>query len=233
MTKNLRNIDQENHLKRLQDKLNYHFKSTSFLEQALTHKSHSKPHNERMEFLGDSILGSSITIYLYKNFPELSEGVLSRTRASLVKGETLALVAQELELGELLLLGSGELKSGGHKRQSILADAVEAIIGAIFLDSDFDTVEMVVIDIYKERLQRDSINSLDKDPKSRLQEYLQAKQLDLPHYEVIKTEGKDHNQTFTVLCRVKSLSLETQVKGKNRRSAERQAAEYILSRVNA
>jgi len=227
----LRELDNKANLKALQKKIAYQFKDQQLLLQALTHKSHSSTHNERIEFLGDSLLNAAIAIYLFKHFPELDEGVLSRTRASLVKGETLAAIARELDLGNNLLLGTGELKSGGYKRPSILADAIEAIIGAVYLESGFESAEKFVLNLYAERLEQNTINALDKDPKSQLQEYLQARQMDLPSYVVTKIEGKDHEQMFTVSCSVEGLSLKVNVKGTNRRIAERKAAEKILQQI--
>jgi len=227
----LRELDNKVSIDNLQKNIAYHFKDGALLLQALTHKSHSNTHNERMEFLGDSILNASIAIYLIKNFPELDEGVLSRTRASLVKGETLASIARELLVGDSLQLGIGELKSGGYKRASILADALEAIIGAVYLESGFERAEQFVINLFKKRLEKDAILSLDKDPKSRLQEYLQAQQMNLPNYEVISVDGKDHEQMFTVICQVEELSLQVKVQGRNRRSAEREAAKKILHKI--
>jgi len=227
----LRELDNKVSIDNLQKNIAYHFKDGALLLQALTHKSHSNTHNERMEFLGDSILNASIAIYLIKNFPELDEGVLSRTRARLVQGETLASIARELLVGDSLQLGIGELKSGGYKRASILADALEAIIGAVYLESGFERAEQFVINLFKKRLEKDAILSLDKDPKSRLQEYLQAQQMNLPNYEVISVDGKDHEQMFTVICQVEELSLQVKVQGRNRRSAEREAAKKILHKI--
>lgn len=231
MNNKLREIDSKVNLEKLEKDIAYQFKDSDLLLKALTHKSHSSAHNERIEFLGDSILNAAIAIYLVKHFPELDEGVLSRTRASLVKGETLASIAKELNLGNSLLLGIGELKSGGYKRASILADALEALIGAVYLESGFERAEQFVLNLYQQRLEKDAILSLDKDPKSRLQEYLQAQQMALPNYEVLKIDGKDHEQMFTLICHVEALKLQVKVKARNRRSAERQAAEKILQKL--
>ncbi len=198
---------------------------------ALTHKSYSKKHNERMEFLGDSILNTSITSYLFRNFPEYNEGVLSRIRASLVKGETLAEIARGLGLGELLLLGPGELKSGGYQRESILADALESIIGAAYLEAGYERAEALVIGLYEKRLSKEAVGLLDKDPKTRLQEHLQSLKLPLPNYEIVRTEGNDHNQVFWVRCHIESLGLSLEASGKSRRYAERKVAEKVLGHI--
>lgn len=231
MNNKLREIDSKATLDTLQKNINYQFKDSALLQTALTHKSHSSAHNERIEFLGDSILNAVIAIYLVKHFSKLDEGVLSRTRASLVKGETLAAIAKELKLGESLQLGVGERKSGGHKRASILADALEAIIGAVYLESGFERAERLVLHLFEKRLASDAIYSLDKDPKSQLQEYLQAKKMDLPCYEMHKVEGKDHEQIFTIICEVAALNLKVKVQAANRKTAERKAAEKILQKI--
>lgn len=231
MNKKLREIDSKVSIEKLQKNIGYHFKDSQLLQTALTHKSHSGAHNERIEFLGDSILNAVIAVHLVKYFPELDEGVLSRTRASLVKGESLAAIAKGLDLGECLQLGAGELKSGGHKRASILADALEALIGAVYLESGFERAEQFVLNLFSKKLEKDAIYSLDKDPKSQLQEYLQAQKMNLPSYEVFKIEGKDHEQIFTVICKVEALGLDAKVKAANRKTAERKVAEKILQKI--
>jgi ribonuclease-3 len=232
LTKKLRELDQLAKLKKLQSAIAYQFKDEKLLCHALTHKSYSSHHNERMEFLGDAILNTSITIYLYKNFSKQDEGELSRIRASLVKGETLAKIAKELNFGDYLFLGAGELKSGGYKRASILANVVEAVIGAVFLEGGFAQAEQFVLSLYQGRLDEDTILSLDKDPKSRLQEYLQSRKMELPIYEVVNVQGKDHDQMFTVSCQISAMDIEVEVQGRNRRSAERKVAELVLKKLN-
>jgi ribonuclease-3 len=225
-------VDQASKLNALQKRIAYSFKQNELLQQALTHKSAQAEHNERLEFLGDSILNTSITIYLFENFPHLDEGYLSRVRANLVKGETLAKIAKEKEIGECLILGTGELKSGGYKRASILADALEALMGAVFLDSDFETAEQFVITLYQERLNKEAVEVLGKDSKSALQEYLQSKQLPLPLYEVDKVHGKDHDQRFTVSCKIEALNIEASSTASNRRKAEKAVAAQLLEQIN-
>ena len=217
-------------------KLGYQFQSTDQLSLALTHRSVSgKRNNERLEFLGDSILNFIIAEALYHKFPDAKEGDLSRLRAHLVQGKTLAEIAKEMELGDYLQLGVGELKSGGHRRASILADAVEAIIGAMYQEAGLDQTREVVCVWYQERLAKVNLQNTGKDAKTRLQEYLQSKQQALPCYEVTSIEGTAHNQTFTVLCRVASqdeenngVTIEKQGVGHSRRKAEQIAAGEML-----
>ena len=211
----------------LMQKLQYQFKDTSLLKAALTHRSVRGENNERLEFLGDSLLNFIIGEQLYRTFPQAKEGDLSRLRASLVKGETLAEIAQEFELGDFLRLGPGELKSGGFARKSILADAFEAIIGAIYLDSNFESCRERVLDWFAERIKEIHL-SLQKDPKTRLQEYLQAQHLPLPKYEILAIEGEAHAQVFHIECKVPGLSFATSSIGPSRRKAEQYAAEKFL-----
>ncbi len=178
---------------KLQQKINYQFKDIALLKLALTHRSMGRSNNERLEFLGDSILGVVISRELYKRFDHVDEGKLSRLRSHLVRGQTLAQLAGELELSDILILGPGELKSGGFRRESIQADAVEAIFGAVLLDSDFDTINTVILDLYHDLLDAINPNDSLKDPKTQLQEYLQKRSNILPKYELVKTVGKDHN----------------------------------------
>jgi len=209
-------------------KLGYEFRQPELLKIALTHRSYGSQNNERMEFLGDAILGYLVSTRLYSHFPEASEGELSRLRASLVKGETLASIATELELGDYMNLGSGELKSGGHRRRSILADAFEAIIGAVYLDSGMENASKFVHRFFDERLSQADPGSLKKDPKTRLQEYLQARGNELPEYQVVATEGKAHEQRFKVACTIDSLADKVMGEGTSRRKAEQAAAEKML-----
>jgi ribonuclease-3 len=215
----------------LTKKLNYPFTNASLLEKALTHRSVSSQNNERLEYLGDSIVNFVIAEALFKKFTHVSEGQLSRMRAYLVKKETLAIVAQQLGLGEFLHLGSGELKSGGFRRESILADSLEAIIAAIYLDSNLDTCREKILNWFAELLSEISPEISHKDPKTQLQEVLQAKHLDLPDYEIVKTEGKEHNQIFHVVCRIAGLNMEKIGKGSSRRRAEQSAAKQLLQEL--
>jgi ribonuclease III len=215
----------------LSKRLGYQFKKTALLTQALTHRSAKGAHNERLEFLGDSVLGFVIAEVLYKKFPRCSEGELTRMRSSLVKGVTLAELARDFNLGEHLILGPGELKSGGFRRDSILEDAVEAIIGAIFLDADMDSAQQVILSWFAQRLQKINPAEEQKDPKSRLQEYLQGRKIALPHYEVIQITGQSHQQEFTVRCSSEKLKIEVVTKGASRRKAEQEAALQLLGKI--
>ena len=213
---------------RLQRKLEYQFKSMDFMTLALTHRSANALHNERLEFLGDSILSFVIADDLYHRFPKVDEGDMSRMRATLVRGKTLAELGREFELGDYLLLGPGELKSGGYRRDSILADCVEALIGAIYLDSGIEVARQVVLAWYKSRLDTIEPGINQKDPKTRLQECLQGCRLPLPAYTVVKVQGEAHNQEFTVQCDVSGLDKPVIGKGGSRRKAEQAAAELAL-----
>jgi ribonuclease-3 len=216
---------------RLSAIIGYSFNDQSLLLQALTHRSAKGAHNERLEFLGDSILGFIIAEILYEKFPKQNEGELTRMRSSLVKGVTLADLARDFNLGEFLILGPGELKSGGHRRDSILEDAVEAIIGAIYIDSDIYTCKDIVLKWFVERLKAIKPGQEQKDPKTRLQEYLQGRKIALPQYDVINTTGQSHKQEFTVRCTTQELSIEVITKGTSRRKAEQSAAEKVLAIV--
>ncbi|MGC7560518.1 ribonuclease III [Pasteurella sp. PK-2025] len=218
-------------LERLQRKLGYTFKQVSLLEQALTHRSASVKHNERLEFLGDAILNFTIAQALYHQFPKCNEGELSRMRATLVREPTLAILAREFELGDYLCLGPGELKSGGFRRESILADCVEAIIGAMSLDSNLDTTTQIICHWYKRLLEEIKPGDNQKDPKTRLQEYLQGKRLALPTYHVVDIKGEAHCQTFTVECYIQNIDRTFIGIGASRRKAEQAAAEKILQEL--
>lgn len=215
----------------LYKRLGYTFVNKANLIAALTHRSASKQHNERLEFLGDAILGMVIAKVLYQRFPKQPEGKLTRMRSSLVKGDTLAEVAREFELGELLLLGPGELKSGGFRRDSILADAVEAIIGAIYLEAGMDKCEALILDWFALRLKDLDPEAVSKDDKTRLQEYLQSKKHPLPLYEVTDIKGKSHDQTFYVACHVEGLKDAVVGQGNSRRRAEQKAAKQALEKL--
>ncbi|MBI6547519.1 ribonuclease III [Xenorhabdus lircayensis] len=216
---------------RLQHKLGYTFIQYDLLLQALTHRSASSKHNERLEFLGDSILSFVIANELYHRFPRVDEGDMSRMRATLVRGNTLAELAREFELGECLRLGPGELKSGGHRRESILADSIEALIGAIFLDSDIQTIEKIILSWYETRLNEISPGDKQKDPKTRLQEYLQGRHLPLPTYLVVQVRGEAHDQEFTIHCQVSGFEQPVRGVGSSRRKAEQAAAEQALKQL--
>lgn len=215
-------------LDQLQRRIGYQFNDPAGLLLALTHRSYGNDNNERLEFLGDSIVNMVIAESLFLTFENAREGQLSRLRARMVKGVTLAEIGREFELGQYLRLGSGELKSGGYRRESILADAVESIIGAIYLDSDFETCRTQVLRWFEQRLQKLSIQDTQKDPKTRLQEYLQSRQFPLPQYDVISVDGEAHAQTFHVSCALPSLDRKTAGVGSSRRIAEQQAARNAL-----
>ncbi|MFT7388650.1 MAG: ribonuclease-3 [Candidatus Endobugula sp.] len=219
-------------LKRLQQRIGYQFVNESLLETALTHRSFSSINNERLEFLGDSLLGVTISQQLFKQFPDVKEGVLSRQRSGLVKGVTLAALAREFSLSDYLIMGSGELKSGGYRRGSILADAIEAIIGAVFLDSDIQQCQEVILHWFDERLQSLSLHDQLKDPKTQLQELLQSLRKPLPAYTVVNIEGASHEQRFTVDCEVALLDNAVTATAGSRRQAEQEAATSVLKLLN-
>ncbi|MDO5055234.1 ribonuclease III [Pasteurella oralis] len=218
-------------LERLQRKIGYHFNQIALLKQALTHRSAAVKHNERLEFLGDAILNFTIAEALYHQFPKCNEGELSRMRATLVREPTLAILARQFELGNYMALGPGELKSGGFRRESILADCVEAIIGAMSLDSNLEIASKVVQNWYQELLNHIKPGNNQKDPKTRLQEYLQGKRLPLPTYNVIDIKGEAHCQTFTVECNIQNIDRTFIGVGSSRRKAEQAAAEKLLQEL--
>ena len=213
------------------EKLGYNFEQPDLLQRALTHRSYSPEHYERLEFLGDSILGCVIAKYLFAAYPQLSEGELSRMRSSLVREETLAALALQLDLGSHLKLGEGELKGGGFRRPSILADAMEALFGAVMLDGGFTAAEKVVLALYVPYIDKIDLRTLGKDAKTLLQEYLQAKHLALPVYSVIATQGQAHEQSFEVECAIPSLKIITRGTGTSRRNAEQQAAQAAHKQI--
>ncbi|QGM80559.1 ribonuclease III [Otariodibacter oris] len=219
-------------LERLQKKLGYQFSNLDYLQQALTHRSAASHNNERLEFLGDSILNFAIGKALYEKFPKSDEGELSRMRAALVKEHTLAVVARQFELGDYLKLGAGELKSGGCRRESILSDCVEAIIAAIYLDNGMNKAIERIYDWYKDLLANMKPGEAQKDPKTRLQEFLQGRRLSLPEYEVIDIKGEAHNQMFKVSCKVEKLPEIVIGIGTSRRKAEQHAAEQVIAKLN-
>jgi ribonuclease-3 len=215
------------------ERLAHSFRRPELLRQALTHRSFGLPHNERLEFVGDAVLNCIIALELYERFPQLPEGDLSRARASLVNRDTLAQIARQLGLGEAIRLGEGESRSGGGDRASILADALEAVFGAVFLDAGFDAARTIATRAYAELLRDADATALGKDPKTRLQEWLQARRLPLPEYAVAETTGEAHAQQFTVHCRIPSLAVTTFGSGSSRRAAEQDAAAQALAAVTA
>jgi len=218
-------------LAELERRLGHRFATPGLARQALTHRSYGASHNERLEFLGDSVLNCTVASLLYERFPALPEGDLSRLRAALVNQSSLSEIARDLGLGDRLRLGEGELKSGGFRRPSILADALEALLGAVYLDAGFEAVRACVERLLADRLERAEKSPVDKDPKTELQEHLQARRLQLPRYAVMKTEGEAYDQTFTVECRVDDLALTASGSGASRRAAEQAAAAGVLARL--
>jgi len=221
----------EQMLAKLSRKIGYEFHNPTLLIQALTHRSAKGAHNERLEFLGDSILGFVIAESLFNQFPNEDEGDLTRMRSSLVKGVTLAEIGRGFNLGDYLILGPGELKSGGHRRDSILEDAVEAIIGAIFIDSNSVLCKEIILTWFADRLAIIKPGIGQKDPKTRLQEFLQSRKIALPLYEVTHTSGQSHNQQFTVRCTTSVIKTDVVAKGTSRRKAEQAAAQQVLELI--
>lgn len=215
-------------IKRLEQAIGHSFSDAFLLQTALTHRSHSSPHNERLEFLGDSILNAVVAHQLFIRFPDVPEGDLSRLRANLVRQDSLHQLALSLTLGNYLRLGEGELKSGGVHRPSILADALEAIFGAVWLDAGFDVANQVIAGLYAKMLNAIVPGQPIKDAKTRLQEYLQGKRLPLPKYLLTATEGEAHAQQFKVACEIERLRIRTEGQGGSRRAAEQIAAEEAL-----
>lgn len=218
-------------LAELERRLGHKFANPDLAGQALTHRSFGTPHNERLEFLGDALLNCAIATILYERFTHLPEGDLSRLRATLVNQASLSQVAGGLGLGERLRLGEGELKSGGFRRPSILADAVEALLGAVYLDAGFEAARSAVLHVLGDKVASAGSKPVDKDPKTALQELLQGRGLALPRYAVQKTEGEAHDQTFIVECRVDDLGVMATGKGPSRRAAEQGAAEGVLAQL--
>ncbi len=212
----------------LQTRLQHQFKDAGLLQRAVTHRSFSADHNERLEFLGDSVLGMVIAGMLYERLRDLPEGDLSRVRANLVRQETLHQLALELGLSEVLRLGEGESKSGGQKRPSILADALEALIGAVYLDAGFATAQALVVRLFKAVDFNPQMQAIGKDPKTELQEWLQGRKMKLPIYRVVGTLGAAHEQTFEVECEIEELKLSERGIGTSRRAGEQAAATVAL-----
>ena len=218
---------------RLVAALGHDFSRPELLLQALTHRSFGSPHNERLEFLGDSVLNCVIATALYQRFGKLNEGELSRQRANLVRQESLAQIAQTLDLGNFLLLGEGELKSGGFRRPSILADGLEAIFGAIYLDGGFAAAQQAIERLYRALLDQVDPKNSGKDPKTALQEVLQGRKLPLPQYLLVATQGEAHDQEFEVECAVPVLGIRVRGQGGSRRAAEQSAAQAALDQLAA
>jgi len=218
-------------LQLLQTRLGYTFQDAGLLQQALTHRSHSATHNERLEFLGDSVLNCVVAAILYERFAAIDEGDLSRLRANLVKQQSLFEIAQRLELSQFLRLGEGELKSGGFRRPSILADTLEALLGAIFLDTGFDAANQVIRAFYIPILDSVDPRTLGKDAKTLLQEFLQSKKIPLPTYNVVATHGAAHSQEFEIECLVPRLNIQVYGRGGSRRAGEQAAAKLALDAV--
>ncbi len=220
-------------LEPLQQRLGYRFVDPALLRQALTHRSHGRPNNERLEFLGDSVLNCVVASLLYETFARIDEGDLSRVRANLVKQQSLYEIAQKLELSQYLLLGEGELKSGGFRRPSILGDTLEAIFGAILLDGGFDAARAVIASLYAPIIKAVDPKTLGKDAKTLLQEYLQGRRVPLPVYAVVATHGAAHNQQFEVECSIPKLGIEALGGGASRRAAEQAAAKLAFEKAQA
>ncbi len=216
---------------RLERRLGFQFHDRGLLKQALTHRSAGQHNNERLEFVGDAVLGMIVADQLYQRFAQANEGQMSRLRASLVKREALAEVAHGLSLGDYLILGEGEQRSGGHQRDSILADALEAIIGAVYRDQGFEAARALVLRLWRKQLDGLTLDQEQKDPKTRLQEWLQARGHALPVYEITRVEGKQHQQVFHVACRVAALGRTLVAQGGSRRKAEQAAAAALLDEL--
>jgi len=212
--------------------LDYNFTDPALLRRALTHRSASKENNERLEFLGDAVLGQVVADYLYREFPDADEGQLTRTRAMIVNKESLASVARAIELGDNIVLGEGELKSGGWRRDSILANTLEAVIGAIYLDGGLDACSTQLSSWFTPTLKDIDPQQAQKDAKTRLQEYLQARGLPLPNYTAIAVSGPAHNQCFTIECRVDEVAEPMTAEGKSRRVGEQRAADLMLNHID-
>jgi len=216
----------------LAQRLGHAFRTPDLLAQALTHRSHGTRHNERLEFVGDAVLNCVVAQSLFERFPDLPEGDLSRVRASLVNRDTLAEVARRLALSPSIRLGEGELRSGGADRPSILADALEAVYGAVFLDAGFEAARAVIDRTFAEVLGEADPAALGKDPKTRLQEWLQGRRMPVPTYRVVAIDGEAHAQTFTVECAIAELGVATLGRGASRRAAEQAAAASAYGAVD-
>ena len=217
--------------KQLQDRLQYQFSDPQLLTLALSHRSCGSNNNERLEFLGDAVLGMAISSFLFKRFPEAREGDLSRIRSQIVRAESLAEIARELDLGPELLLGPGEMKSGGHRRDSILGDTVEALLGAVFLDQGLVAVEACIQNWFSASLNTLTLDTPVKDAKTALQEWLQARGKPLPEYLVVKTEGEDHSRLFTMSCTIDAVEETAEATASSRRKAEQLVAEKLVKKL--
>jgi ribonuclease-3 len=215
----------------LQDRLQYQFSDQTLLTLALSHRSCGSKNNERLEFLGDAVLGLTVSNFLFQRFPEAREGDLSRIRSQIVRAESLAEVARSLDLGPELLLGQGEMKSGGHRRDSILGDTVEALIGAIYLDKGMSAAEQSVVNWFADKLNAVTLDTPVKDPKTALQEWLQARGKPLPEYVVVKTQGEDHSRLFTISCKIANIESAAEATASSRRKAEQLVAEELLKQL--
>lgn len=218
-------------LDRLERDLGYTFEDQELLRTAVTHRSAGSRNNERLEFLGDAVLGVVIAESLFERFSEADEGQLSRLRSSLVKGESLGDLARGMNLGDHLILGSGEMRSGGQSRTSILADGLEAVFGAVFREAGFEQARKVILKVFAERLEKTTLKATEKDAKTRLQEYLQGRHLPLPSYQVLEITGAAHAQTFRVRCDIEGLLSEVLGVGSSRRRAEQDAADRALEQL--
>ncbi|WP_240318493.1 ribonuclease III [Lysobacter sp. TY2-98] len=216
------------------DAFGHSFRQSALLDQALRHRSAGAPHNERLEFLGDALVNLFVAEALYARWPKVDEGALTRARAELVRESSLAQIARDLDIGPRLTLGPGEMKSGGHRRDSILADAVEALVAAIYLDSDFETCRSAVLPWFERAMAAlPPPNKVGKDAKTRLQEWLQGRQGPLPTYALLSEEGEEHARTFRVSCTLAQPEIVTEGEGTSRRAAEQMAAEAALARIDA
>jgi ribonuclease III len=211
--------------------IGYSFKQPALLLQALRHRSAGAPHNERLEFLGDSLINLIVAESLFSHWPKADEGALTRARANLVRESSLASIARLLDIGEKIELGTGEMKTGGHRRDSILADTLEAIIAAIYLDSNFETCRAAVLPWFEEQIRDIQPGKIEKDAKTRLQEWLQAKQLPRPEYQLIESRGEDHARIFIVRCAISEPDLQEQAEGNSLRLAEMAAAEKLMNKL--
>ncbi len=220
-------------IEHLSRKIGYEFSDIALFDKALTHRSAGGKNNERMEFLGDAILGFVVADVLFDKLGSADEGDMSRLRSSLVKGVTLAEIAKEINLGNYLQLGPGELSSGGQSRNSILADAMEAIIAAVYLDGGLEAARQMITGLYHTRFENITTKKNLKDPKTRLQEYLQARHYKLPVYSVLEVSGEQHDQHFMVKCDVADLGMQTVANGSSRRKAEQEAAKSILHELES
>lgn len=211
--------------------IGYSFRQPALLQQALRHRSAGAPHNERLEFLGDSLVNLMVAESLFSHWPKADEGALTRARANLVRESSLATIARQLDIGEKIELGSGEMKTGGHRRDSILADTLEAIVAAIYLDSDFETCRSTILPWFEQQIRDIQPGKIEKDAKTRLQEWLQSKQLARPDYQLMESRGEDHARIFIVSCSIPEPQLQERAEGSSLRLAEMAAAEKIMIKL--